>query len=439
MSSFIQVPCGRAGHALLHHRHPSWGEQLVLVGGYNELGPLADIWIYDIQKSLWSEIMGGVSNKGPLPRVGFSACLLGSKVYLFGGMEQDNQQALIYNDLWSFDLISRQWIMLIEEAPVSERMGHISVAVGTDALIVHGGECLGNVFSDTWLYSATTDTWQIINKNALPNQTNIPPARSSHSACFQRESKSVVLFGGMVPTKVSSAELSHMNDMWVLDVSAGVADVKSWAWRRVEAAATTTTTTTKAAAAAASMGMDMEVVSEADISDAKYSTDTHAVAENDDQGDSSDDDDSDIFPSPRELPAVLPTVLVDGMPGLLVFGGFGLREVSEEGEVSDSSKSDQMATEQSEVPGEVVEITYLGDMWAIDLNGGCSEINDSNVRIENLSAPASTLNVSAQCSWSSGGAKRGCQLVNTSQGVFSFGGFNGAVFCSDLELLQITV
>lgn len=427
---------------MLHRGDASTSECLVLVGGYNEEGPLAEIWVYDLQRALWSEVMGGMANKGPLPRVDFSACLLGNKVYVFGGMEQDGRQALIYNDLWSFDLDSRQWVMLNEEAPVSERMGHVGIALGNDHLMIHGGDCLGNVFSDSWLYTVSTASWQCV---SCPTQRDIsegkaPCARSSHSACYMVEQKFFVLFGGSVPmlqnnsgsTGAGLTESTHMNDLWLLDLSAGPEQIGKWSWTQVAAKARSTSRA--------------ESESENDSRDMDTNEGNGSGSDGDGGDDDEDDEDGEevLYPSPRDLSAIMPFVY-ENTPSLLVCGGFGFREVTDNDEDGDAnasaSASKMIESENAETAGDIIEVGYLSDMWAIRLDGVSAEITPS-LKFQNITvdpsiaaavaagaAPASNTNA-----WGAGGAKRGCQLVSTSRyGVFSFGGFSGDSFCGVLE------
>ncbi len=465
MSSFIQSPVGRAGHALLHNRFDVSGEQLILVGGYNECGPLAEIWVYDIERSLWSEVMGGISNKGPLPRVDFSACLLGTKIYLFGGMEQDNNQALIYNDLWSFDLISRQWLMLEEETCISERMGHIGISIGADSskhdhMIIHGGDCLGNVFNDTWLYCASTASWQCINTNSnqynhtiatTENSHKIPGGRSSHTACFVTNNslQGLIIFGGSIPTINSDYkgsndstptdddnELTHMNDMWILDMTSGIDNASDWSWLEI----------TPAKSSSSRPGKELATLSTTTESSIKMETDEEALDSNSESDD--DDEDSALFPSPRDLPSVISFKSNNNESSkLLICGGFGYKEISSDtidnndiksGEISKISST---SIEEEVSDDDVIEIGYLNDIWIIGLDGVGTEIDHNIAQFHNVSTSTgiSADTTTSMSSWGGGGSKRGCKMVSTCKGVFSFGGFDGNSFCAELECMNLMI
>jgi hypothetical protein len=422
MSTFsitkASAPTGRAGHELCKHGDANF----CMIGGYNESGPLAEIWYYDTSipwnndsSNRWIEVMGGVLNKGPLPRVDFSACVLGNKIYLLGGMESDDKgNSLIYNDLWSFDLDSKQWCMVEEEAPVSERMGHVAIAIDDDHMIIHGGDCLGNIFNDTWLYTVSSASWQLINECNfnIGLGGDIPCGRSAHSACYMEENNTVVIFGGSAPI---DGEFTHFNDFWVLDINAGYDNLKAWKWLQVQA-----------------------------------STETNDEDE-DNENEEEDDEDEAIFPSPRDMPSILPVSTEDG-PKLLVLGGFGLKEVSEEQEQEqvEGGGGDKLSNTIETMDEDVVEIGYLGDIWMIGFDGVCTDIDsnlisfskiESNDVITNTNTNTSTESseiTSTAIAWSNGGCKRGCKLVRTSNGAnYSFGGFDGEHYCHNLELVEL--
>jgi len=421
MSSFAaQSPSGRAGHAMLHHGAAALGnERIVVVGGYNETGPLAEIWIYDLARNLWSEIMGGYANKGPLPRVDFDACILANKVYLFGGMETDGEQALIYNDLWSFDLDSRRWTLLNEESPACERMGHVCVSVDNDHFLLHGGDCLGKAFSDLWLYTASSATWQRVHDHVTIDANNVvnfnaPCARSSHSACLISETRKLAVFGGMAPI---DGELSHMNDFWLLDISAGCWNTAAWSWMRVEGS------TGRQGGPGPGQGQGPGLAA---AEEAMNMSNEH------------------VFPSPRDMPAIVSVLTAVG-PKLVVLGGFGLQEVEEEeeeeeeeggamdqeGQETKQSGSASKAAAAAAKSGEdsTIAVGYLGDLWTIDMAGTCTELDEDDVSFVSGSGETTVP------AWGSGGTKRGAKLVSTSQGIISFGGFDGGLFCCALEKL----
>ena len=102
-----ESPAARSGHVLV-----SSGEGAVLTGGHGErAGGFLDVWAFSTgQWTLLHDSSSRVSSGAtPLPRSMAGGCMVGRSVYLFGGMQQEGSQVLVYNDLWEFNLDSRQW------------------------------------------------------------------------------------------------------------------------------------------------------------------------------------------------------------------------------------------------------------------------------------------------------------------------------------------
>ena len=219
----MSSPKGRAGHAFLRYGD----NNAVLLGGYDDKESLDDIWMYDGGRETWVMCSYNRLNPHPLPRVDFDCCILGSKLFLFGGMQSDGEQVLILNDLWSLDLNSGIWTMITEECPVAERMGHVCVALDDTHMLVHGGECMGKCFDDIWIYNASTNVW-ISNASV----TSVKPVgRCAHSSCFINETQTFVLFGGYT---LEDGEPIYLNDLWTLDVSA--LGAKGAMWKQIKCA-----------------------------------------------------------------------------------------------------------------------------------------------------------------------------------------------------------
>jgi len=419
----------------------SQGDEIVLIGGYAEDGPLNDVWRFNSRTSTWSEIeITSSSSLNPLPRLEFAGCALGEQVLVFGGMQYDNEQVLILNDLWT--LRGTNWSLLAEECPCAERAGHVCVAIDADRMLVHGGECMGTIFDDLWLFTASTNAWLRISPAAAVaaeagalSSTSWPAGRAAHSACYCPEISSIAIFGGY-----SSAAMHYFNDLWLLPVTtAGVGN--QWTLVTFDG----------------------------------------------------------IAPSPRDLPG-----LVCVNEKLIVMGGFGLSEVEhldeeEEstlgggggsggggGEAQEESASTDLAaisleeegggasvsttaaasapeneevkksqasdvakkTEEEGEDGEEeeddddVEMQYLSDTWLVNIK---SPFTTEEINIADLLAVDEQ-----QAAAAAGGgepeeeqeqeapiARRGCKMVVTSRGmVLAFGGFDGESFSGETELID---
>lgn len=103
-------PPRRTGHLLLSD--VAGTGPVVVTGGYSDVSSgLMDLWSYTTIGG-WVRLHmseGSAASASPLPRVNACGAMVGDKVYLFGGMQQQGQQMLVFNDLWEFSLELRQW------------------------------------------------------------------------------------------------------------------------------------------------------------------------------------------------------------------------------------------------------------------------------------------------------------------------------------------
>lgn len=270
-----KCPTPRSGHLFLASDED---ETMYVVGGHNDSGPQNDVWSYEPSTQIWEIVDNEESDQqSPFPRFEFDGCIIGSYIYLFGGFQSDGTDVSILNDLWAFDLEYQSWNLVSEESSAPERSGHVIVAIDDGRFVVHGGTCLG-ARDDLWVHSTLTGHWDEI------ISTNVPCARSMHSAVYCKESQTLAIFGGITHTTGDNeAPPEYLNDLWVMRLGD---DENDWQWSMVE-----------------------------------Y------------QG---------MAPSPRDLPAL---VTVDG--NILLFGGFGFVETDDLSE-SDSDDGEMLDDEEEE-------------------------------------------------------------------------------------------
>uniref|UniRef100_A0A915PJX4 F-box domain-containing protein n=1 Tax=Setaria digitata TaxID=48799 RepID=A0A915PJX4_9BILA len=137
------------------------------------------------------------------------------KVYIFGGCT-DNYTA--FNDLWSFDLRSRNWCREIIKCAPFPRPKAMSIFVPyKEYLILHGGFAksspnpihqAANFFSEMHMYDTITNEW--IEFETEPP----PPVIASHCACVVDDS--LIIFGGSQNSRATNAVyvLDIISKMW---------------------------------------------------------------------------------------------------------------------------------------------------------------------------------------------------------------------------------
>ena len=317
-------PTPRSGHLFLAS---DADETMYVVGGHNDSGPQNDVWSYQPSSQIWEIVDNEESDQqSPFPRFEFDGCMIGSYIYLFGGFQSDGTDVSILNDLWAFDLEYQSWNLVSDESSAPERSGHVVVAIDDGRFIVHGGTCLG-VRADLWVHSTLTGHWDEI------ISTNVPCARSMHSAVYCKESQTLAIFGGITHTTGDNdSPPEYLNDLWVMRLGD---DANDWQWSMIE-----------------------------------Y------------QG---------IAPSPRDLPAL---VTVDG--NILLFGGFGFVETDEmtdsdvdHGEIiEDEDDEDQLLVMNGSTMKLETEVKNLdsenSDTDIISSAAGCI-LSDENILIEGMS------------------------------------------------------
>ena len=200
-------PQARRGHSCV-----SWTDQcMVLFGGYRSPGYLNDLWLLDISTLEWSCQSPAETEEIPDRMSQHSAAVLGDIMWLFGGHLGNR---ICVNELWAYDLRRNAWNywpppdssaagsgVRGKSAWPSPRYEHAAVSLqDTTKMLVFGGmDTQGHHCGDSWLFDATTLSWQLLQPLVSP------PARHGHS--LTRIGSQVLLFGGF-------GAQGRLNDLW---------------------------------------------------------------------------------------------------------------------------------------------------------------------------------------------------------------------------------
>lgn len=143
----------------------------------------------------------------PPARYGHSACILGSRMFVFGGR---GEKGVLYRDIYFLDLVEWVWIKVnpLSEGPCA-RMSHAAELVGR-RIVVHGGWDGASTFNDLWLFNTDSFTWM------QPKTTGFGPTpRFGHSITYS-DTGSLILFGGCCLAKDTGVP-NYLNDVRKLD------------------------------------------------------------------------------------------------------------------------------------------------------------------------------------------------------------------------------
>ena len=227
MASFAAAPTKPGPRAGAVFAGAKGSGKMLLLGGYGEAGPAGDSWTYDGGTDAWAPLVLNAGSPSPFPRIDTSVCFVNSPaphlsqvVYLFGGVSFDDEEALILNDLWRLDVTHDgpcQWTYVAEECPPAERSNHVLCAIddASGTMMLHGGEQMGQVFGDTWLYCAATNKW--LAHSATGGGGQAPIARFGHASCSLGDGCAAI-FGGI---GAGEAGPEYLNDLWIFQLAAG--------------------------------------------------------------------------------------------------------------------------------------------------------------------------------------------------------------------------
>ncbi len=121
------------------------------------------------------------------PRTGHECIFYKDKIYLFGGMDDDDRR----NDLYCYDIYSNNWELLPAQGTApSPRSGARGVAF-KDNLLLFGGYSKqnGEYYDDFYSYSLTTFSWELIKDKGTK-----PSKRTDHSMVLY--GNTLYVFGG---------------------------------------------------------------------------------------------------------------------------------------------------------------------------------------------------------------------------------------------------
>ncbi|KAH9608479.1 hypothetical protein KSS87_000681 [Heliosperma pusillum] len=182
----------------LGHTSSVVGDSMIVIGGRADpANILSELWIFDFAKTEWKLVSD--SSNAFTPRHRHAAAVVGSKVYLFGGLNE----SILYSSLLMLDVGTMLWtdVHVSGEQP-SARHSHSLVAHG-QKLYLFGGYDGEKALGD--LYSFDTEECQWVKVKTLGRS---PYPRFSHSMFIYKEYLGII---GGCPVRQHSQELSLLD------------------------------------------------------------------------------------------------------------------------------------------------------------------------------------------------------------------------------------
>ncbi|XP_014780877.1 F-box only protein 42 [Octopus bimaculoides] len=167
---------------------------------------------------LWTKLLPG---DGPTitDRYSHCACYYDKSLYVFGGCTSTNTT---FNDLWGFDLASRQWVRPLAMGVYPSPKACATIVVYKDSLVLFGGwshptpsplHQAACFFNELHIYTPSTNRWTCVTSR------NLPQSVAGHSASIIKDT--MIVFGG------SHFPGTGSNDVWLFDFL-------EQDWRRIE-------------------------------------------------------------------------------------------------------------------------------------------------------------------------------------------------------------
>lgn len=153
---------------------------------YGNITLYDDLWYFNVVTKTFTQVTP-TSLVRPGGRSGAKLYHVGQKLYLFGGVADVlfGQLPIYTNELWEFDLLSKEWTLLSDEGPSARSEAQDFERLGK--LYINGGEAFSletfdfETPNDTWVFDTFTSEWEDITPS---DYHNILPARN-YAASFR--------------------------------------------------------------------------------------------------------------------------------------------------------------------------------------------------------------------------------------------------------------
>ena len=182
-------PSPRDEHAMAY----IGGDKVLLYGGQDDSGSLADAWVYDLSNDQWTQ-------KSSIPTASAArdkhamAYIGDDKVLLVAGISGTTTQL----DTRVYDLSEDTWTWKLNDMDL-QRRDHSMAYIGGDQVVLFGGYSSASTLKgDTWVYDLSVNSWT----EKSPSGT--APTARGNSAMAYIGGDQVLLFGGDVGAGASS-------------------------------------------------------------------------------------------------------------------------------------------------------------------------------------------------------------------------------------------
>eukprot|EP00298_Acanthocystis_sp_HF-20_P012255 c19795_g1_i1.p1 GENE.c19795_g1_i1~~c19795_g1_i1.p1 ORF type:complete len:832 (-),score=394.58 c19795_g1_i1:141-2636(-) len=191
---------GNPPTALTGHCAVAVGSEIFIFGGGDGESPINDLHVIDTSTNKW--LKPEVEGNKPEGGIGCSMVAFGMKIVIFGGFGAKQYT----NDLTILSTSSMAWTHPTQRGDFipTPRVGHSAVMIGSD-MYVFGGSFNGVALRETWCLNVKTLFW-----TKFENEGELPYPRFGHTAVTV--GNKIYIFGGCVRTTTKATSLNSVAD-----------------------------------------------------------------------------------------------------------------------------------------------------------------------------------------------------------------------------------
>ncbi|KAG2731669.1 hypothetical protein G9P44_005256 [Scheffersomyces stipitis] len=194
-SHILNKPNGRYGHTIGVISTANNSSRLYLFGGQLENDVFNDLYYFELNsfkspKAKW-ELVEPVNNFKPPPLTNHSMCVYKSKIYIFGGVYNNER---VSSDLWCYDSSNNKWSQMPTTGNVPLPVNEHSCCIVNDKMYIYGGNDFSGVIYDSlFVLDLNTYVWYKLVESATAQG---PGPRCGHSMTYIPRFNKLVVMGG---------------------------------------------------------------------------------------------------------------------------------------------------------------------------------------------------------------------------------------------------
>jgi N-acetylneuraminic acid mutarotase len=186
------------------------GQEMLLLGGMNRGGVLADFWSYDLTRG-WQKL----ADTTPMGGRAYQTLVwdtTDSRLYVFGGLDTDGLQ---HNDFWMYST-NNGWVMITPRSqtnPLGRQQGMGAWDSKHNMLLLFGGweDGQGVPFFGLWVYDPKQNAWDLLTP-LDSSGAHIIPGRTDGAMVWDATDQQAYIYAGAGNGKSGSS----LKDLWVV-------------------------------------------------------------------------------------------------------------------------------------------------------------------------------------------------------------------------------